>query len=223
MAIDTSSHLSAVALFDCVAMASICEDTRDIGRGHAEIVLDQIRSCLTQSSVGYNDISKISVSTGPGSFSGIRVGLATARGLGLGLNIPVVGISTLHACEFLALKTGFARPFLSVLDAGRNQYYCKFSGREHCWIGESDQVVHELSNTIDGICGSGAAAISAHLSEEPEIIHELRAAPISVYAELGSIAKESGDLPEPLYLRSADAKPQSNSPVSIRISEIHDG
>ena len=204
-------------------MKCISQDVRDVGRGHAEILLEQISNCLEMAGIGYTDLNRISVSSGPGSFTGIRVGLAAARGLGLGLDIPVVGITTLQACEMTARQTGFTGTLLSVLDAGRNQLYCKHSGLQNCWIASAEEVASELIGEIDGICGSGAPIISPLLADNPVTVHELRAMPISVYAELGQSADACNPLPEPVYLRKADAKPQHGSLTRISATGDRDG
>lgn len=70
---------------------------RRMQRGHAEALFPLIEAALAEAGAGHGDISRIGVCTGPGSFTGIRVGVAAARGLALGLGVPSVGISRLEA------------------------------------------------------------------------------------------------------------------------------
>src|SRR4051812_24827106 len=66
-------------------------------RNHAEIIIPLIESVLLQAHVGLSDLDGIAVSIGPGSFTGVRIGLSIVKGLVYGCDLPVVGISTLHA------------------------------------------------------------------------------------------------------------------------------
>ncbi|MCB8829752.1 tRNA (adenosine(37)-N6)-threonylcarbamoyltransferase complex dimerization subunit type 1 TsaB, partial [Escherichia coli] len=71
--------------------------SEDIGKGHAERLMAFIEQTLNHAAVPISAIGKIAVSIGPGSFTGVRVGVSTARGFGLALQCPVVGVSTLEA------------------------------------------------------------------------------------------------------------------------------
>jgi tRNA threonylcarbamoyladenosine biosynthesis protein TsaB len=88
---------------------------------HAEIVLPLINSVLTKARVAVADLSSIAVSIGPGSFTGLRVGLATAKGIAYECRLPLVGISTLHANA--ARVPNFDGMICSLLDARKNEVY----------------------------------------------------------------------------------------------------
>src|SRR6201989_3424662 len=66
-------------------------------RGHAEALLPMLQRVMQQANFGFSDIDRIAVTTGPGSFTGLRVGIAAARGLALAAEKPAVGLSTLSA------------------------------------------------------------------------------------------------------------------------------
>ncbi len=209
LAIDTSAHLSAACLYDSKAGKVIAEDCRDIGRGHAEILMGQIGNCLQKSGRTYRDIKRVGVACGPGSFTGIRVGMATARGLGLGLSIPVIGLSCLDACETTALAGDTALPLLSVLDAKRGQVFCKLSSGTDAWIANAGELPPHLPDDLASLAGSGAKSVQEVLGLEASIMHEEAAAPIDIYARLAAEVSEAEANAEPIYLRSADAKPQT--------------
>lgn len=189
----------------------LAEDNRDITRGHAEILMGQIENCLIDSHITYDEIERIGVARGPGSFAGIRVGMAAAKGLGLALNIPVAGVSCLDACETYALEKGAEMPLLSVLDAKRDQFYCKLSQTQSNsgWLAGADDLSFEGASGISSIAGSGAREAADILGIRASIAHENAAIPIHVYATLAAQLPEDLVEAEPLYLRSADAKPQS--------------
>ena len=95
LAIDTSGPVLAIALFD--GERRIAKFEEEIGRGHAERLLPAIRDLLNDSNAKPSALSRIAVVVGPGSFMGLRVGIATARSMALGLGIEAVGVSRMQA------------------------------------------------------------------------------------------------------------------------------
>lgn len=210
LAIDTSSGFCSTCLYDSESLCVLAKEERDIGRGHAEVLLTQIEECLEEAKLQYNDLQRICVSRGPGSFTGVRVGMASARGLGLSLGIPVVGVSTLEACEHLALQESRPTPLLSLLDAKREEVYCKLSGETDASLRHVDQLADLiLDNKVTTVAGSGALQIDQATSAKLNIAHTLGSYPIEIYAKIGASSEPSSINIEPLYLRSADAKRQS--------------
>lgn len=101
LAIETTLARCSVAL---VAGERVwAEDSVPMVRGHAESLAPMVRAAVGEAGVGFEGIGRIAVTTGPGSFTGVRVGLAFARGLALALDVPIVGLSSL---EVLALGEG---------------------------------------------------------------------------------------------------------------------
>ncbi|QXM05207.1 tRNA (adenosine(37)-N6)-threonylcarbamoyltransferase complex dimerization subunit type 1 TsaB [Crassaminicella indica] len=119
LALDTSSIVATVAVMD---------DDRLIGeyiinhkRTHSQKLMPMIKALLESCEVTMKDIDIVAVAKGPGSFTGLRIGVATAKGLAHAQNIPVVGISTLDALAFnMPFSEGIICP---ILDARRNQVY----------------------------------------------------------------------------------------------------
>ncbi len=130
LAIDTSAHLCAAAVHDSAGDTILAQASEDIGRGHAERLMDVIAGVLRQAGIEYSNIQRVTVTTGPGSFTGIRVGLATARGIALGLGIDACGVSVLEAAA-LAVRDRAAGPLIAVMDARRGEAYCQvFDSKE---------------------------------------------------------------------------------------------
>lgn len=186
----------------------LASEMRDIGRGHAEVLMELIEACLENSDTAYKDLSRIGVTIGPGSFTGVRVGMSVARGFGLSLNIPVLGVSTLDACEAKANQLEFEGKLVTLLDAKRGELYCKISG-EASFAASYAEIAGAISSLHPALCGSGAAILNEHCEPKYSIIHEDAACDIKLVAELASALAENDVSPEPLYLRSADAKVQS--------------
>ena len=119
LAIDTAANLCAACVYDADRDVVLGQSVRDIGKGHAEQLMDVIAEALEGAGLTYGDVSRIGVTVGPGSFTGVRVGVSTARGLALALGIPAIGVTTLEA---LAAGERAVRPdkdVLAVIDAGR--------------------------------------------------------------------------------------------------------
>ncbi|MCB1461673.1 MAG: tRNA (adenosine(37)-N6)-threonylcarbamoyltransferase complex dimerization subunit type 1 TsaB [Nitratireductor sp.] len=214
LAIDTSAHLCAVALHDDASDSILAERTEDIGRGHAERLMDVIGEVLAAASLDYSAMGRVAASVGPGSFTGLRVGLATARGIALGLGVPAVGVGALDALAVAARPHDAGQPLLSILDARRGEAYARFFGAaarpEAPFVAAYDTIAGMIRDEPDiTLCGSGAAQLIELVGRNLRIAHERAAAPIAAYARLGANVRETGIRPEPLYLRPPDAKPQS--------------
>ena len=103
LAIDTALAACAAAVLD-TSDGIVASETSPMVRGHAEALMPLIARVMKQSGLTFRDLDRIAVTIGPGSFTGVRVGLAAARGFGVATNVPVVGISTLsvYAAPYLA-------------------------------------------------------------------------------------------------------------------------
>lgn len=125
LAFDSSAAACSVALRQ--DGAEIAREFRAMERGHAEALVPLIEATLARAAVGFEDIDAVAATVGPGSFTGVRIGLATARGLSLALGVPVLGVTTFEAVALAARRAcGRPRvPFLIVLDAKRADVYAQ--------------------------------------------------------------------------------------------------
>lgn len=117
LAIDTATATAVVAI-GAADGAIVVERRWRAGFRHGEELLERVRSALEHAGIGLHDLGGIVVGTGPGAFTGLRVGLATAKGLAHGLTLPIVGISTAHALIAAAVEHGVPRPLALLLPAG---------------------------------------------------------------------------------------------------------
>ena len=97
LAIDTALDACAAGVLDTDAGKLIAQESQAMKRGHAEALMPLLARVMKESGVAFAALDRIAVTTGPGSFTGLRVGLSAARGIGLAANKPVVGLTTLTA------------------------------------------------------------------------------------------------------------------------------
>ena len=125
LALDTSTTLAGVALYDGALRA---ESTWQAGRSHSAQVLPEAVRLLERQGLGTADLQAVAVATGPGSYTGVRVGVAVAKGLAVALRLPLVGVCTLDVLAAPFLAGG--RPVRPALDAGRGRYATALYERE---------------------------------------------------------------------------------------------
>jgi len=213
LAIDTCLGACSVAVIDDnEVLASACEP---MTRGHQERLGPLTRDVAAAARVAFDQIDRIGVTVGPGSFTGLRVGLAFAKGLALALDRPCIGVGSLDA---LAASAGVAWTCVAIIDAGRgNVYWRRFDGGNA--MGAPDVAPVEIlaarlvdahdpgDVTLAGPSPDLMAAISAtarHLvlaSPDPAALARL--------AARATVAP-----PHPLYLRPPDAKPKAGVVVT---------
>jgi tRNA threonylcarbamoyladenosine biosynthesis protein TsaB len=227
LAIDTSAHLCSAALHDDRDDRMLGEISLDIGRGHAERLMDLIAGLLGECGLDYTAIGRIFCAAGPGSFTGVRIGLAAARGLALALDRPVYGLNVLEALAEAAIPRDQRqenRPLLTALDARRGEAYCQYfgapaNGAASPFLARYDsdeRIARILGQPNLALCGSGAPILAARADCEASILHELSAAPIAVLCRIGTNRPSARQAPEPIYLRGADAKPQAAAVLARR-------
>jgi tRNA threonylcarbamoyladenosine biosynthesis protein TsaB len=178
-----------------VATAALLEDDEVLGERTTRAVrlLEDVDALLRQAGAHARDIDRLAVGVGPGSFTGVRLGLATARGLALGLGVPVAGVSTLDA-----LAAG-APGALPVIDAKRREVFSVVHGDP--WVGAPADLPLEPGT----VCvGDGAVRyrdlLAAEIPPDDDERHLPRA---RFHAQL---ARDFGpaEAVEPLYLRLPD-------------------
>lgn len=225
LALDTAANLCSVAILDVETGILMAEVSEDIGKGHAERLMAVIEQVMEQSKTAIAHIGKIAVSVGPGSFTGVRVGVSTARGFALALKCPVVGISTLQALAYDAAKTIPGKAILSIIDARRDELYAQFFSAEGS--AESEPVVTTLPLILEQLAerghphvlaGSGARLINEKLDKPVDIAVSTATGSIEAVARLGAIQVADG-APKPLYLRGLDVKPQQSFVLKRKVVE----
>ncbi|WP_136657575.1 tRNA (adenosine(37)-N6)-threonylcarbamoyltransferase complex dimerization subunit type 1 TsaB [Nitratireductor sp. XY-223] len=212
LAIDTSARLCAACVYDAANSAVLGRAVEDIGRGHAERLFPVIGAALHEAGVSYRDLRRLGVSVGPGSFTGVRVGVSAMRGLALALSCPIVGIT---AFEALILDVPKGRPVLIIQDARRGEVFVQLFDDEGRAANAPAALSFEAAAALAqsagaGLYGSGAPLVADTANgADLEILGDVAAADIASYARCAASKPPAGEAPKPLYLRAADAKPQA--------------
>lgn len=215
LAIDTAANLCAACVWDTETSAERGRAVLDLGKGHAEHLMQTVAAALEAAGVGYADLGAVAVSIGPGSFTGVRVGVSTARGLALALKIPAIGVTTLEAVAAETQKTFPDHPTLVALDAGRDHVYAavyqSFSMLRYgpVMIAFEDAVALASEGGLI-LAGTAADKIAAATASATIVASTSATADIAVYAGIAAQRGPSPDKPKPLYLRPPDAKAQAS-------------
>lgn len=214
LALDTAGIACQAALFDADSGRVLGQVSEEIGRGHAERLMEAVDGALAAAGLDLDAVDRVAVTVGPGSFTGIRVGVAAARGLALALGKPCVGVSVLQALAVAAIPEAGGRPILSLLDAKREELYLQpFSGEGAALAAPLACEIDAAKRAYGGfeglLVGSGAGWLRGEgASERPDV------AEIGVVAALGAKADVLTDLPKPLYLRGPDVRSQAGFAVA---------
>src|SRR5258705_4186935 len=123
LAIDTALDACAAGVLDTDAGKLIAQESQAMKRGHAEALMPLIARVMNESGIACASLDGMAVSTGPGSFTGLRVGLSAARGIALAANKPVVGLTTLAAYAAPVVSQSGEQPVISAIDARHDHVY----------------------------------------------------------------------------------------------------
>lgn len=221
LALDTANNrCSAAVLVDGedAGGETIIARSEEIGRGHAERLMGMIEEVLVEAGLPLDAMDRIAVTCGPGSFTGLRVGMSVARGLGLVLDVPVVGVTTLAA---IAEGVRDGKRAVAVALAARNEevYAQSFAADGTPRGAPSVVLLTDFARDLSGdtVLAGSAAQHLAELLEDPAdgaVIGDTAAADIAAVARLARRAPEPVGPPTPLYLRPPDAKPQTRFKIA---------
>lgn len=219
LAIDTASEACSVGV---VFGANTVVRTNLVGRGHAEILMGQVESAMAEAGLEFADLDRIAVVVGPGSFTGLRVGIAAARGFALASSKPAVGIGALAVHAEAARDANGAKPVLTAIAAGRGQVYGQIFASDGIEAGPAQAASPEVLAALFApqmmLAGSGADLVLAALPMDvrPVVAHRNASADVAALCRLAERAPTATTPPRPLYLRPPDAKPQASARIAHR-------
>ncbi|MDD8058153.1 tRNA (adenosine(37)-N6)-threonylcarbamoyltransferase complex dimerization subunit type 1 TsaB [Shewanella metallivivens] len=176
LALDTCTETCSAAL---TANGKVFAQIADAPREHSQRLLPMVDDVLAQAQVTLADIDLIAYGRGPGSFTGIRICTSMTQGLALGLDLPVIGISTLAAMAQAAITEMGANQVLCCIDARMNEVYwgqyiaqdgmATLVGEEHVGSPESIELLLDPSQNIHA-CGTGFDAYPQLLTLSPQTV-----------------------------------------------------
>ena len=215
LAIDTALEACSAAVLDTGGGITASESVA-LTRGHAETLMPLIARVMNSAGIEFAQLDRIAVTTGPGSFTGLRVGISAARGIALAAGKPAVGLSTLAALAAPLIATDDGTQVVAAIDARHEHIYLQVFGvNGRTLVGPRVASLRDAARAAMAaparIVGSAADKMAAAWPKgaEPPLSVEQRAAPdIEWIARLGAAATDGYSPPKPLYLREPDAQPQ---------------
>jgi tRNA threonylcarbamoyladenosine biosynthesis protein TsaB len=224
LAIDTALDACSAAVLDSDRRVIVASETLAMQRGHAEALMPLIARVMDSAAIEFRQLDRIAVTTGPGSFTGLRVGISAARGIALAAGRPAIGLTTLAAFAAPHIAEDDTLPVVAAIDARHDHVYLQvFGSRGRTLVAPKVASLREAVRAAltdpARIVGSAAELIAAAWpkTEPPPPKVDQRGAPdISWIARLAAAADEGHGSPKPLYLRAPDAQPQDASRLPRR-------
>jgi tRNA threonylcarbamoyladenosine biosynthesis protein TsaB len=215
LAIDTALDACAAAVLDTSAGGVIAQESQAMKRGHAEALMPLIARVMKASGVGFAALDRIAATTGPGSFTGLRVGLSAARGVALAAGKPVVGVTTLTAFAAPIVSETSEHSVISAVDARHDHVYFQVIGGDGSSLIKPK--VAPIAEALDAarfgaphLVGNAAKILAERWPADaaPPFRIDQQAAPdIAWVAWLGAAVSPENSPARPYYLRAPDAKP----------------
>jgi tRNA threonylcarbamoyl adenosine modification protein YeaZ len=214
LAIDTTLAACSAAIFDS-AKGVIASESLAMERGHAEALLPLIARVAAKSGIEFSALDRIAVAVGPGSFTGLRVGIAAARGIALATGKPAIGVTTLRALAAPHAGTGRPGSILSCIDARHGQVY--FQSFDSDGEALDEPRILAASRVADAappgnvrIVGNAGRMVDAEwpAGRASPLITATPAPDIAWIAKLGARNELAHEFPKPFYLRAPDYRPQ---------------
>jgi tRNA threonylcarbamoyladenosine biosynthesis protein TsaB len=220
LGIDTALSACSAAIMD--GQATMSHESLAMNAGHAEALAPMVKRCFVSAQILPTTVERIGVTIGPGTFTGLRVGLALARGMAVALECPVVGVTTFEALAYQArAEHRGAQVFVVALDARRGEVYLQafdptldpLIPPSLVPLAEAVRALHEWAGTHHGpvaLSGSGSPLVREQWRQSPTRLIETKL----VSADARFVARWAAEThdpaehpPSPLYLRGPDAKP----------------
>lgn len=217
LAFDTAQGALSAAVHDGEGELASSFELRT--RGHAEALMPLLETVLAEAALGFADLDALAVTVGPGTFTGLRVGLAAARGLALALELPLVGVTTLEAIA-APVSAEAEETIVASFDAKRNEIYLQpFTSAqaplaEPSLVSLGEAAAHLPPGRLV-LVGTGTALLAAALERRKADLRLAEARPQPdaaaiarlVLARLALKGPEAFRVaPLPLYIRAPDAK-----------------
>lgn len=224
LAIDTALDACAAAVLDTETAELRAQEQLPMKRGHAEALMPMIARVMQSADLAFTALDRIAVTLGPGSFTGLRVGISAARGLALAARRPAVGLTTLSAYAAAIVGQSGPAPVISAIDARHDHVYFQIVA------GDGSQLVRPgivpIGQAIAAsqfgaphLVGNAANLLAERWPKDapqPVAVDAQPAPDIGWVAWLGAAADPETNPARPFYLKAPDAKPAALPPLAAQ-------
>ena len=222
LAIDTALPAVSACVLESGAAEPIAAETIAMQRGHAEALLPLIDRVVSRVDGGFAALDRIAVTVGPGSFTGIRVGIAAARGIALATGVPVVGVSTLAALAAPLILESTGGVVAAAVDAKHeNVYIAAFVSGGRVLVAPRVATYREAVRMLGAgpirAAGSGAPMLAVEawtMGASIDAVGDFISPDIAFVARLGLLADPATAPARPLYIKPPDARPQTAARIA---------
>lgn len=216
LAIDTALDNCAAAVLDTQAKSVLAQETLPMKRGHAEALMPLIARVVTKSRITYLDLDRLAVTVGPGSFTGLRVGISAARGIALAADKEIVGLTTLSAYVAPLVAEKSPLPIVVAIDARHDHvYFQAVAGNGATLIRPGVVPIEETFRAARfgavRIVGNAAKLLGDRWPQQmpaPSLVDPQPGPDIAWVAWVGAATDPAKSPAKPFYLRAPDAKPK---------------
>jgi len=215
LAFETSTEACSVAVF---ADGQILERFEIAPRRHAELALPWAQALLAEAGFGKSQLDAIAIGCGPGAFTGVRLGVAVAQGIALGLDIPVIPVSSLQALACCAVNEGEQRQIVAAIDARMGEIYvAAFCSQQHGLISLGQETVlapdaFQLADGQDDWYGVGTGFAAQKGALATRLQHRFTAIDAAALPHAGETAR----LAAQAFARGEAVPPEHLQPAYLR-------
>ncbi len=224
LAIDTALGACSACVLDSSEPIPLAIEQTAMERGHAEALMPMIERVMAKVEGGFSSLDRVAVTIGPGSYTGLRVGISAARAIALAAEIPAIGVSTLaaSAAPFIGREGG--RVVAAAVDAKHGQVWFQALNAQGKQLVSVRQVNHRDAARAIGagpvsLVGSAALAVANEawaIGLDALVVDDARAPDVIWVARLGMIADPDSAPPRPLYLKPPETTPQDRARLPRR-------
>lgn len=217
LALDTTLSACSAALMDSATNRLLAQQILVLGKGHGEAIGPMVQAVLHEAGVAPNQIARIAVTHGPGTFTGLRIGLSLAHGMAVALQCDLVGINTLAATVAPLIDKYDLITVVHQAGATGKFYTAQFRRGEdlqnsdaHIVFATLDECIALCENSI--VIGTAADTLMAAAPLNAKRVLDFDLPDAALFAATAAAFKTTDQLPQPMYLREPDAKPSPAPP-----------
>jgi tRNA threonylcarbamoyladenosine biosynthesis protein TsaB len=224
LAIDTALGACSACVLEQGNPEPLAREQTEMARGHAEALMPMLKHLMSQVEGGFSSLTRVAVTVGPGSYTGLRVGLSAARAIGLAAKLPVIGVSTLAATAASLIGREPGRVIASAIDARHGAvYFQALTAEGRSLVGMRLVSLRDAARAIGAgpvsLAGSGALLVAREawsIGLDAVVVDSSPAPDVIWVARLGLLADPDSAPPQPVYLRAPEATSQDHARLPRR-------